>query len=346
MLKKFLINRYKNFKQRKELNRDLSYKEQYAFIGAGNHSLENLYPCIQHLALPLKYICTENISNAKKIALRFQGCTGTDHISDILEDPQVKGVFVCMPPVLHYETIKKLFSASKHVFVEKPPCYSASELRELILVQQSNIFVPGFQKRFCRINGLLSKKTSGTTSYHCRYLSGPYPDGDSLFELFIHPIDNLIQLFGQADIKFVSKIKTGNSVTVFLFLNHVNGAFGSVELSTNYSWNQPIDLLEMNNETEILTANYPNYLAGVDKTKYLFGLPLEKVLKQPVTQKIYFNNTGFSPVSENNSLVVQGFLGEVEYFVHSVEKKIGDRENKLTGLKNLYEILESIQRAG
>lgn len=97
MLQKFLINRYKNLKQRKELNRDLSYTVKYAFIGAGNHSLENLYPCIQHLALPLKYICTENISNAKKIALRFQGCTGTDHISDISEDPEIKGVFVSMP---------------------------------------------------------------------------------------------------------------------------------------------------------------------------------------------------------------------------------------------------------
>ncbi|MDP4250200.1 MAG: Gfo/Idh/MocA family oxidoreductase, partial [Bacteroidota bacterium] len=172
MVQKYLIKRYKNFKKQLYLNKDVSYDNQYAFIGAGNHSLNNLYPCIQHLGVPLKYICTENISNAKKMAARFRGCTGTDKMSDVVNDQEVNAVFVCLPPLLHCETLKKLFSVSKHVFIEKPVCYSLKDLQNLISLQQNSICIPGLQKRFCKINQLLKKKSSDTSSYHYRYLSG------------------------------------------------------------------------------------------------------------------------------------------------------------------------------
>ena len=345
MFKNYLINRFKQFKRQSYINQDLSYKAQYAFIGAGNHSLNNLYPCILDLRIPLKYICTANIANAKKMALRFQGAFGTDNISDILNDPEVKGVFVSLPPLLHYQTLKKLFSASKHVFIEKPPCYSIDELKDLITLQQGNYCLPGLQKRFCTINRLLKKKITHTTSYHYRYLSGPYPEGNPVFDLFIHPVDNVIQLFGKAGIIHISKVKSKDELTVYLLLNHGEGATGFIELSTNYSWNDPVDQLEINNEDEILKARYPNHLSGIVRIKPIFGLPLEKVIKRPVVQKIYLNNNGFSPAIENNSLVVQGFYEEIRHFVHSIEKNEPDERGKLAGLQNVYEILEMINRS-
>jgi virulence factor len=323
----------------------MAFQYQYAFIGAGNHSLANLYPCIQNLGIPLKYICTESISNAKKMSARFQGCVGTDNISDIISDPEVKAVFVSLPPRLHHKTLKELFLASKHVFVEKPVCYSVKDLQELISLQRDSICMPGLQKRFCRINQLLKGKFSGKASYQYRYLSGPYPDGDPIVELFIHPVDNVIQLFGNAAVRHVLKLEHDGNLTVFLTLGHTDGIYGCIELSTNYSWDNAVDYLEINGENEILKASYPYHLTGIEKPKTVFGLPLEKVFKRPGIQKVYFHNNGFAPVAESNSLVLQGFFDEIEHFIRSVEKDEVNGRHKLTGLLNTYEILEAVTRA-
>ena len=344
MFRNYLIKRFKYFKRQSYLNRQ-SYKTKFAFIGAGNHSLNNLYPCIRDLSIPLKYICTANIVNAQKIALHFPGTTGTGNISDILEDQEVRGVFLSLPPHLHHETLRKLFTSSKHVFVEKPPCYSKTELIDLINHQNNNICVPGLQKRFCAVNRLLKKKTAHSSSYHYRYLSGPYPEGNPVYDLFIHPVDNVIQLFGQAVVAHISKVSSQGQITVFMLLNHAGGTKGCIELSTNYSWNDPMDQLEINNEDEILKASYPNQLIGTGRIKPTFGLPIEKILKGPAVQKIYMNNNGFSPTLENNSLLVQGFYDEIRYFADSVEKNEPIDEFSLSGLSNVYEILDAIQQA-
>jgi virulence factor len=314
-------------------------------MGVGSHSLSNLYPCIQSLGVPLKYICAERISNATKMAARFQGCTGTDDISDIINDPEIKAVFLSLPPRLHFDTLRELLLASRHVFVEKPLCYSVKDLQELISLQQKSICVPGLQKRFCRINQLLKKKKlSDTTSYQYRYLCGPYPEGDPVIELFIHPIDNVIQLFGNAVIRNILKVQKHGNLTIFIMLGHVSGVAGCIELSTDYSWSSPVDYLEINRQNEIIKASYPYHLTGLSKPKAVLGLPVEKVIKQPAIQKTYLDNTGFAPIAENNSLILQGFFGEIEHFVRSVEEDRLNDEHKLTGLLNTYEILEAISR--
>jgi len=345
MLQQYLINRYKDFKKQHYLNRETAFHHRYAFIGAGNHSLSNLYPCIQNLGVPLKFICAESISNAGKMAARFHRCMGTDNMLDIMNDPEVKGVFVSLPPRLHFNTLKELFSASKHVFVEKQVGCSVKDLQELISLQRDSICLPGLQKRFCRINQLLKKKLSDTASYQYRYLCGSYPEGDPVFELFIHPMDNVIQVFGSAVIKSILKIQNHGNLTVFVMLSHINGVVGCIELSTNYSWSSPVDYLEINNKREILKAFYPYHLKGISKPNAVFGLPLEKVFKQPGIQKAYLSSNGFAPIAENNSLILQGFFGEIEHFVRSVEKNELNNEHKLSGLLNTYEILEAISRA-
>ncbi len=345
MLKNFLINRYKNFKKQQYFNANRSFSHGYAFIGAGTHSLSNLYPCIREMGIPLKYICTANLANAKKMASRFAGSIATDNITDIVKDKDIKAVFVSLPPLLHFETLKILLEASKNVFVEKPPCYSKQELNHLLNIQQQAICMTGLQKRFSKINGILKNKTDSSISYNYRYLSGAYPEGDPIVELFIHPIDNLIQLFGKATVQTISKINSKHGLTVFLILKHDNGVIGCTELSTGYSWTDPVDFLEINNKDEILKADYPNHLAGTRKFDTVLGMPIEKLLKEPVIQKIYLNVNGFSAASENNNLVIQGFYGELNHFVESNENNNRNDTHSLAGLIPVYEILEAIRRA-
>ena len=53
----------------------------------------------------------------------------------VLQD-DISVVHVCTPPVLHYEMVKKLILARKHVICEKPLCTSAEQARELCALAQ------------------------------------------------------------------------------------------------------------------------------------------------------------------------------------------------------------------
>ena len=57
-----LINKYKAFRKKKQLSQYSSYSGEYAFVGVGNHSLSNLYPVIDYLGVPLKYIYSNKLT--------------------------------------------------------------------------------------------------------------------------------------------------------------------------------------------------------------------------------------------------------------------------------------------
>ena len=57
-MKQQIINRYKRLRTEQYLCR--TYRNDYAFVGMGQHALTNLYPVLHHLGVPLKYICVRS----------------------------------------------------------------------------------------------------------------------------------------------------------------------------------------------------------------------------------------------------------------------------------------------
>ncbi|THU32939.1 Gfo/Idh/MocA family oxidoreductase [Niastella caeni] len=342
MLIQRLIDRYKTYRKTSFLNQPFNYKHQYAFIGTGQHSFSNLYPAIHYLGIPLKTICTRHLEHAQKMAARFPGCAGTDRLADIINDPAIKGVFVCATPVNHAAITRELLLAGKHVFVEKPPCFSLQELQNLIKLQGPQHGMPGLQKRFSPINKLLEPFRLKTTTYCYRYLTGAYPEGDAVFELFIHPVDNCIRLFGNIqNIQVNTSLK--NNITCFLSIQHTNGITGMVHLSTDHSWQFPVDELEMNTPGAIFQASYPNKLISIEKSSRFLNIPLEKIFQTPVVKKVHLDNTGFIPVAGKNNLAMQGFSGEIAHFTNSVEQSKYSEQHSLQSLVTTYEVLEKIK---
>lgn len=337
-----LIERYKTLRKKKWLDKHSQYKYQYAFIGVGQHSISNLYPVIHYLGVPLKRICTRRLEHAQKMAVQFAQCTGTNNINDILEDDSIRGVFVSTTPQQHVEIVTQLLKAGKQVFVEKPPCFSLSNLEALIQLQGTNNCQTGLQKRFSTINALLRPHLPKAKTYSYRYLTGPYPEGDALFELFIHPVDNIIQLFGPIRTSSIHYAGKDNG-TFFIHLIHENNVQGVLQASTDNSWQYAIDELEINTATHILNASYPFKLTGTQKPLRFFNLPLEKILKTPVQQKVYLDNNAFALTAANNTLSQQGFLGEIEHFVKMTEEGRLDEKHTLKSLLSTYELLEKMK---
>src|SRR5688500_16589570 len=106
MLLQQFIERYKKARKQEFLNRPATYRSQYAFIGAGQHSFSNLYPLIHYLAVPLRMICTLHKEHAEKMAGRFNDCMGTGNLEDILNNEHIKGVFVSASPAEHFGIVQ------------------------------------------------------------------------------------------------------------------------------------------------------------------------------------------------------------------------------------------------
>ena len=336
-----IFNRYKRIRTERYLRQVC--QQDYAFVGMGQHSLTNLYPVLHHLGVPLKYICVTSERKARLIERKFKGMTATTHLEDILNDEEVKGVLVAASPDAHFSIASRVLQSGKSLFIEKPPCQSVAQLRKLIAMQRasgSRVTMVGLQQRYTPAVQLLKKRIMNRhpLNYDIHYLTGAYPEGDPLLDLFIHPLDLVVWLFGRCDIE--SCVEIGG--TYVLMLKHKN-VVGTIELSTCHSWHNAHQTLT------IRTSKGSFYLKDTDKLSFvpeqpsIMGLPLEKLMRfRQVTEQLY-RNDGFSPILQNNSVFTQGYYQEIKAFVDAVEGRASRNLTDLQSVEPTYNLLESIR---
>ena len=246
-----IIDRYRRIRSMRELQ--YTYTQQYALVGFGNHCANNLLPVIQYLQLPLKYICCTSEKKAELISQKYKGVKGTTSLQDILLDDTVSGVFVAAHPHSHFQIATEVIKAGKSLFIEKPPCEDKRELKTLtdtVKLYGSQHIVVGLQRRFAPATQILKKRLKGDSKrhYYYSYLTGLYPEGDTLLDLFIHPLDYVIFLFGEAKIKSLDVIRSRDGAqTLFLVLEHQD-ITGMLELSTDYSWQEAQEQLNVSTD--------------------------------------------------------------------------------------------------
>ena len=340
----YFLSRYKRIQTRAFLLRPRQYKKEYAIVGTGQHSITNLYPCLWHLGVPIKKIYSTTKTNAEAAAARWNDCKGTDNISEILNDSKISGVIVAAPPQVQTALIRKLLESGKHVFAEKPLGYSLQELNSLVDINKNCICQVGLQRRFSPAIKILQQHCKNVITYNYRFCTGAYPEGNSIYDIFIHPVDCVIQLFGRAEAEHITVKQADGGLTYFLILNH-NGVRGCLELSTSYSWQQSIDEMSVNTATKVFLVKYPGHVSSITKPETFFKLPLEKILKQPLNKQVYLDNTGFLPIPEMNSLQLMGFYPELLNFVNAVENDQITLMEKPESLLPAYEILEKMKTA-
>lgn len=344
MIKK-IIEQYRQKKKQEFLSLPDSHVSQFAFVGIGGHSISNLYPVIEYLGVPLQLIFSNTESNAALMAKRFQNAKGTSSLKDICADATVKGVFVCTKADHHFKIVKELLESKKHVFVEKPPCQNLNELNELISLQEKfNLHCcVGLQRRYAPVYQKLKARCSKAVHYSYSFATGSYPDGDVLNELFIHPLDVLVFLFGK--VKQIKVQATGSRADICYdgIIEHENGVKGVVHLSTLHSWKRMEEQLQVTTPREVFCAEYPLLLTGMPKQSVVFGVPLEKVRPTVDSIQLYHNNNGLHPVKEQNILVDQGYFGEILSFVNMVNGKKTKNLSSLKDSKFVFEMIEEIK---
>lgn len=341
-----IIERYRRMTNMRRLKEEC--RCGYAFVGIGGHSTQNLYPAIDYLHIPLSYICCRDARKIPIIERKYRGVKATTRLDDILDDDSVRGVFVCTGSKTHYEIATRVLTAGKSLFIEKPPCGTLRQLEELASIEQTNsgaTALAGMQKRYSPAVRTLRKRLASSRPLNYRYVyaTGPYPEGDPLLELFIHPLDLVCHLFGRPQVKGAERIVSKNGgLTLLLLLKH-NETAGIMELSTNHSWLNPVEELSVNTPKGSFCLNKCETLEYCPHGMSPFGVPLYKVTGGSVVNKTLCHRDAFTPTMANNQVYTQGFFSEIKTFAALVEGRKTKNLSPLSSLKDTYGIIEYLR---
>ena len=329
----------------------------------GQHSLTNLYPILHYLGVPLKYICVTSERKARLIEQKFPDVKVTTSLDEILNDSDVKGIFVSASPSSHFSIASQVLQSGKSLFIEKPPCQTPEELDTLIALQQqygSPVAMVGLQKRYAPAVRLLKKRLckEHPVSYDLHYLTGAYPEGDALLDLYIHPLDLVCFLFGRPDILVCRRVANDSYI---LMLQHPH-IVGTLELSTAYSWTDAEESLKVCTRSGIYRLSQTEELAFMPSSRTVAGIPMEKLHPRHETEELLFQRNNFTPILANNQVYTQGYYNEIEVFISQVERqrvgafaRMGEHSSGMNGkievttglkaLRSTYELLQTVKSA-
>ena len=338
-----LITRYKRMRTEHYLTR--TYQYQYAFVGMGQHSLTNLYTVLQYLGVPLKYICVTSERKTRMIARRFPGVTAKTSLDEILQDETVKGIFVCASPSAHFTLASQVLQSGKSLFIEKPPCQTLRELEAIIDLRRlhgSPVSMVGMQKRYAPAVQLLKRwlYKEHLVNYDLHYLTGPYPEGNALLDLYIHPLDLVCYLFGQPEILACQQLAKDSYL---LMLRHPH-IVGTLELSTAYSWTAAEESLKVCTRSGIYRLSQIEYLTFTPSPRAITGIPMEKLCPHHKTVEYLYQRNNFTPIVTNNQIYSQGYYNEISTFVDAVENNHDCNASALESMKNTYKLMDDMKK--
>jgi len=342
MIKQF-INRYKRL--RTEYHLAQTYQYSYAFVGIGQHSLTNLYPVLHYLGVQLKCICVTSERKARLIEQKYPHLTVTTSLDDILNEEDIKGVFVSASPKAHFSIASRILKSGKSLFIEKPPCQTLAELDSLIKLQRlhgSPIAMVGLQQRHAPAVQLLKERLAREhlVSYDLHYITGAYPEGNALLDLYIHPLDLVTYLFGKPEILACHRVALSSYL---LMLRHPK-IVGTLELSTVCSWTAAEEMVKVCTSSGIYRLSQMEELSREPIPSTVFGLPSEKIRPWKKSIDYLFTRNNFTPILPNNQIHSQGYFNEILAFVDAVEEHENSVISSIETTRDTYMLIETIRQ--
>lgn len=216
-----------------------------AFIGAGTHATESLYPNIPHIPeFELAAVCDLDSEKAAYWARRYGARSFTD-AERMLDEVRPDGVCVVGPPQMHYDLGLQVLRRGIPAFVEKPPAPTSAAAQELAATAQAagTWGMVGFMKRFAPANAvakeyMASEEFGQLSSITLIHSTGPYDDLRRML-LFngIHMIDLARHFGGEVVEVFAYAFQAEPGLrAVSVALRFANGAVGQLNVNSGQHW--------------------------------------------------------------------------------------------------------------
>lgn len=293
------------------------------FIGYGRHAKANLYPSLKTLGVKIQAVATTHEESAKQASEDYAiENYYTDHL-EMLSKETLDAVFICAKPEQQLQLVKDALNSNLNVFVEKNLGFSKAEAIEVdnLAKEKGKIVQIGFMKRFAPIYQKLNdvvrdEKFGEILSFSQTFSSRNFVKTGEEYLLFaaIHFIDLLRFYVGEIEVvKGVQSVK-GDSLSLSFSLKSAKGANISLYYSASPSWASGAQ------EITITGTNGYARAYGIDSLKYHFNedkseIPGWQTVEEKEIVQSSMLTTGGGGLQ---NLYLNGFVGEVEYFLNSI----------------------------
>ncbi|MBO0961736.1 Gfo/Idh/MocA family oxidoreductase [Neobacillus sp. MM2021_6] len=298
------------------------------------HQLENCQ---------VKAIFTRNVEKSQQIPSHYNGSFVTNY-EDLLHDPKIDIIDICLPTYLHEEYLIKAANAGKHIICEKPltlTLESAKRIIDAVTINKVKLFV-GHVLRFwpeyqlvksisetvkLKDIELVHARRLGQAPAWSKWIQDPEKSGGALFDLHIHDIDFVYYLLGQVDTVYAvgTKNKYGAWDHVMTTLTFKNKSKAFVEASQRMPMKFPFTFglrVQADQGTVDFTVAAGENIENIHESEHRLS---------------YYAN------QKKSLLLVEkadAFQNELAYFVNCIEK---NQENQVIPLDDVIYTLNILK---
>ena len=199
----------------------------------------------------------------------------------------------------------------------------------------------GLQKRYAPAVQILQKHLhkEHLISYDLHYLAGNYPEGNALLDLYIHPLDLVIHLFGKPEIIVCQQVAPASYI---IMLRHPH-IVGTLELSSAYTWTTSEESLKVCSSKGIYRLSQMEELTFEPEPSTILGIPIEKIHPHNKNIEYLYVRNNFTPVLPNNQIYSQGYFNELSAFVEAVEGHNANIVTYLESVRDAYLLIAKIK---
>ncbi|WP_205507451.1 Gfo/Idh/MocA family protein [Myxococcus vastator] len=210
------------------------------FIGAGEQGRANLIPALLQVdSVEIVAVCDRERQRAASLGSLARGAEIFSSPEAMVAASALDAVVMACPPQAHLEVARHVIPKGIHVFVEKPPCVTTSELKSLISLAKEHEVVTGVGVNFRfatpvrRLREVVENELFGQLvhlqiQHPANKPKSPMWESDSTIRSFllaqaIHAIDLAISFGGELSLATSRHQHADGSVLIHLNLEFTNG---------------------------------------------------------------------------------------------------------------------------
>jgi UDP-N-acetylglucosamine 3-dehydrogenase len=188
------------------------------------------------------------------------GAAASLDLAEVLGDPKIDAVDICLPTPLHREVAEQAFAAGKHVFLEKPIALTAEDADAIIAAAERSgkMLMVGLVLRFwpeyVELRRLVERGELGRpTAVFAQRLSPPADwaewlgdreqSGGTAVDLMIHDFDQMNDLLGTPRSVYASEPEPGHVHAIVEYDGASGIAEGSMAMPRSYPFSSDIRVL-------------------------------------------------------------------------------------------------------
>jgi predicted dehydrogenase len=269
-----------------------------------------ILPALRFAPIDLVAVCDIDIDRARHAARTFGAeRVYTDH-ADLLSGEDLDVVAIVGPPEVHRIIGLDVLASGRHLFIEKPPAMTYDKARQLADAAGDRQVMVGFQKRYARAYRIARQLMDGEEFGAPSMLRINYshvrtaPLVEHLAFMSIHALDLARFFLGDVADGSVHLAERGGQHVVALILEHASGSVSMLSLSALEPRLQ--ETVELAGESTLI------------RVRDLCELVIERAA--PDWEDCYQTDQAMAmswrpdftiPTDDNNSLVLQGYAGEM-----------------------------------